>query len=82
MKFLYNIVDCDDGTVEGTNDLDVARKFMEDDHDRYIIIYNQTGAFFDGSTDENEIEEVMVGPGGESLKEEDDDQEQDDDSGS
>lgn len=82
MKFLYNIVDCDDGTVEGTNDLDVARKFMEDDHDRYIIIYNQTGTFFDGSTDENEIEWVMVGPGGESLKEEDDDQEQDDDSGS
>lgn len=81
MKFLYNIVDCDDGTVEGTNDPDVARKFIEDDHDRYIIIVNQTGTFFDGSPGENEIDEVMVGPGGESLEEEDDDQEQDDDSG-
>ena len=52
MKHVFYIVDCDEGSVKGTNDVDTAEYFVEDD--RYVIIHAE-GSYFCGSRKDNDI---------------------------
>lgn len=56
MKFQWYIINCDEGTVEGTNDVDAARPYIEDDS--YVVLTAQHGMYYLGSTKENQVQEL------------------------
>ena len=58
MKFAMYIIYLPDGTVEGTNDVDVAQPFVENDD--YVVLHAQHGVYFLGDRNEQEVHEVPV----------------------
>lgn len=60
MKFQWYVIDLEEGTVKGTNDVEVVQKggFLE--NDAYVILTAQHGMYYLGSTKENQVEELTV----------------------
>lgn len=56
MKFQWYIIDLDEGTVEGTNDVDMLENYIE--NDQYCILTAQHGKYYLGSRKENEVREL------------------------
>lgn len=82
MKFQWYLVDCEEGTVKGTNDVEVVHDKLTDE--RYILLTAQHGKYFCGSTDEIDVPEIEDDSSGDRVEEEEDDDEEgesDDDEG-
>lgn len=75
MKFQWYVVDLDEGTVAGSNDVDDVDQFIE--NDQYIVLTAQHGCFFNGSRDQIEVEELGTD---EDEEDEDEEDEEDEDS--
>ncbi len=56
MKFQWYIVDLEKGNVQGTNDVELAKPFME--NDAYLIFTAQHGLYYCGSTVEHDVEKI------------------------
>lgn len=56
MEFAMYVVNLDDGMVTGTNDVETAEQFIEDDS--YVIILVQHGVWYLGSRKENPVTEL------------------------
>lgn len=56
MKFQWYVIDTVEKTVQGTNDVEQIEKLVSDN--RYILLTAQHGKFFNGSNDENDVEEI------------------------
>jgi hypothetical protein len=54
MRFQWYIVDCDEGSVSGSNDVEEFEELLNDD--RYVVLSGQHGKFFNGSRDEQDVE--------------------------
>lgn len=72
MKFQWYVIDCDEGTVTGSNDVDEVRQFLTSD--RYVLLTAQHGQYYCGSTVEKEVEALQ------SSESEDDDEDEEDES--
>lgn len=55
-KFVFYIVDLSDATVTGTNDIEVAGQFLENED--FVVIHKDSGVYLCGNRDENDIAEV------------------------
>lgn len=55
MKFVFYIIDIDEGTIEGTNDVEVAERFIENNHH---IILHPGGTYFAGSREERDVKDI------------------------
>ena len=56
-KYLFYIIDNDEGTVQGTNIVEQVEQFIE--NDQYTIIHSQSGTYWCGSRKENKVEEIV-----------------------
>lgn len=72
MKFQWYIINMSEATVEGTNDVDKARKFLTDED--YMILTGQHGVYFVGESDGEEVHELEE----ENVDEPDDESDDDD----
>lgn len=54
-KHVFYIVDLDEGTVQGTNNVEVAESFIT--NDSYVIIH-QAGTYFCGSRVDRDVETI------------------------
>ena len=70
MKYQWYVVDLDEGTINGSNDVDEIRPFVE--NDRYLVFTAQHGVYCLGSTVEKEVQPLESEEGGD-LGDEDDD---------
>lgn len=52
-KFVLYIIDLDEATVQGTNDVEQADRFVEDE--RFIVLH-QEGIYFQGRRIEEKVE--------------------------
>lgn len=58
MKFQWYVVDLEEGSVQGSNDVDVVRPYITDD--QYLVFTAQHGKYYLGSTTEKEVKELTV----------------------
>ena len=58
MKFQWYIINLEEGTVEGTNDVEAIEGFINSDE--YLILTAQHGRYFLGSRKENEVTELEI----------------------
>jgi hypothetical protein len=72
-RYAIHVIDLDEGTVQGTNNVEDVQDVMSDD--RYVIMMAQSGVYFHGDTSEIQIEPF---PSKEDLTDPDDDQEEED----
>lgn len=56
MKFQWYIINCEDGTVEGTNDVEQCEEFIENSD--YVILTAQHGTYFNGDRSAVDVEEL------------------------
>lgn len=75
-RFAIHVVDLDEGTVQGTNNVEDVQDVMSDD--RYLILMAQSGVYFHGDTSELEIEPF---PSKEELTADDDEEDDEDNEG-
>lgn len=54
MKFQWYIVDTDEASVKGSNDIEEFEELLNDD--RYVVLSGQHGKFFCGSREEQDVE--------------------------
>lgn len=54
MKFQWYIIDLEEGTVKGTNDVEQCDEFLKTD--QYVVLTGQHGIFYLGSRIANEVE--------------------------
>lgn len=73
-RYAIHVVDLDEGTVSGTNDVDEVRDIMDDD--RYVILMAQSGVYFHGDSSENEIDRYTPEDDGDEDTDEEDDEEE------
>lgn len=52
-KYVWYIINLDDGTVQGTNDVEQVEQFVENDS---FMCLHQGGSYFLGSREENKVE--------------------------
>ncbi len=78
MRFQWYLVDTDDGTVQGCNDVEALDEFILDD--RYVILSAQHGVYFSGSRDENSVEEFDTNADLDDEDLDDDEESEDDES--
>lgn len=69
-KYVMYIIDLEDGGVYGTNSVEEAEQFIEDDN---FIVLHQGGAWFQGGRDENETQPISEHPNFVAEEEEDED---------
>lgn len=58
-RFVFYIVNLEDGTVKGSNNVEAIDSLVEDDN--WLIIHKDSGTFFCGSRDSQEIPEMPSG---------------------
>lgn len=56
MKFQWYIINLEEGTVVGTNDVELAQPFINNDD--YLLLTAQHGRYYLGSNTENEVQEL------------------------
>jgi len=52
-KFVFYVIDLDEGTVTGTNNVEQVEEFVE--NDQYIVLH-QGGTYWLGSRKENDVQ--------------------------
>lgn len=57
MKFQWYVIDTDEKTIKGTNDVEKIMPLVNDD--RYMLLTAQHGSFFNGSNAPEDVEEYM-----------------------
>lgn len=57
MKYQWYVVDLDEGTVKGSNDVEELDKILQSE--QYVVLSAQHGVFFNGSRDQNEVEPLV-----------------------
>jgi hypothetical protein len=67
-RFQWYIVDTDDATVTGSNDVEEFEELLDDD--RYVILSGQHGKFYCGSRDEQNVEPYVDLDGGDADEDE------------
>jgi hypothetical protein len=77
MKFQWYIVDLDNGTVQGSNDIEEFDDLLDDD--QFVILTAQHGKYFNGSRDEVEVEALDLEDDEEEEEGEEDEEEDDED---
>lgn len=55
-KFLFYVVDLEEGTVTGSNNVETVEQFVE--NDQYTVIHAQSGVYWLGSRKENNVEGI------------------------
>lgn len=58
MRFQWYIINLDDGSVQGSNDVEEFDDLMDDD--QFVILSGQHGVFYNGSRDQNDVEEFCA----------------------
>lgn len=55
-KFSMYVIDLEEKTIEGTNDVEQVEHLLDSEfEDRFIILHGQHGVYFNGSRQENEV---------------------------
>lgn len=78
-RFAIHVVDLDEGTVQGTNNVEDVQDVMNDD--RYLILMAQSGVYFHGDTNELEIEPYPSKEDLEAADAEEDEEDEEDEEG-
>lgn len=55
MKFIFYVIDLEEGTVRGTNDVEEIEEFIDDD---FFIILHQNGSYFRGNREEVDVQSL------------------------
>ena len=60
-RFIWYIVDKEDGSVEGTNNTDWLIESNIKDNDRFVLIHKDSGVYYSGGGEEQEVFEIPDG---------------------
>lgn len=77
MRFQWYLVDTTEQTVQGCNDVEQLNAFL--DNPEFVILSAQHGIFFNGSRDQQEVEELDDADMSDPDEEEDSDDDEDED---
>ncbi len=56
MKFQWYVINLDEGTVYGHNDVDVVRPLIEKEN--FVVLTAQHGKYYNGNTNEIDVKEL------------------------